>query len=438
MKKNMTKKLIALFLCVTMVGVLLLAGVNFIVDPFHFFRWNSGISQDPGNSSSSNRRSRAACVLKNSPSDTYQGIIIGGSKSFPLSEELLNTYTGLNWMSCSTSGGNFGTYETIIWYALDHQQLEHVILHLSGYEVYGDINSTEFCRIPDFVYSGSDVKDNIYYLFTGFENSIDNLADGTAPSLTNRFSEEKKSYYPFDEANLALAHSMGFFENMEMDETDLNLVESRIQSVKVSGYDYYYGHNYNAAYASDEKAEWIDFAVVNHEVSYNESLQALFYNRKNLKHKDESIRHLKKIIELCEAHNVELTVVLGATFLTERKNYEGQEYWDYLYQISQLTDFYDFSYFCDINMNPYNFYDSRHNLDFIACVMIDNLYGEGVIPFGQKVTADNFEDYIAQRKADYFALEQEYRETGTVQLEELGSESDLSSLPAEFWLEMRD
>lgn len=434
MAKNMTKRLIALFVCVTMIVTLLLTGVNFVVDPFNFFRWNSGISKDPGRHADANRRTRALCMLKNAPSDTYQGIILGGSKSWPVSEELLKTYTGKNWLSCSFSGGYFETYETIIRYGLEHQQLEDVILYLSGYEIYGGVTKAEYCRVPDFAQSGSEITDILYYLFAGFENSIDKLADGTAPSLTSRFTECVKNYDPFDEENLQTTYNMGFSEDMEIDESALRLITSRVQAVKVSGYDYYY----SSAYSKNLKDQWIDHAVLNQDAPYNECLRKLFCERKYLPNKQSNIVHLKNIIELCKEYDVELTVILGATFITERKAYEGIEYWDYMREVAELTDFYDFSYFCDINKNPYNFYDTRHHLDFVSCIMLDNIYGEGVIPFGQKVTAENFSEYIAQREADYFALEREYRETGTIQLEELGSESDLSSLPSEFWLELLD
>lgn len=419
-----------------MITVLLLTGVNYVVDPFYFFRWNEGISQDPGNPTSANRRARTACLLKNSPSDTYQGIIVGGSKSWPISEELMRTYTGQNWLSCSVASGNFNDYENIIRYALQHQDLNEVVLHLSGYEVKGSEASAEWYRMPEFVTTDNELNDILYYLFTGFEESVNHLAEGTAPNLTERFTVEEPDplqYSPLNEDNYWIADGMGMHEIADMNEESMDAATVRIQTAVFSRLHYYYG----STVVWGEQDEYVKNQVLSYYgTSLNDRLDRIFNVTKNLAEKRECLRHLQNIIDLCEEYDVNLTVIVGAAFLGERAHYEGPEYWDYLYEVAQMTDFYDFSYFCDINMNPYNFYDYGHYLDFVAYVIIDNVFGDAVIPFGHTVTAENVEDCISERQAYFYMLEREYQETGTVQLEERGSESDLSSISGEFWLEM--
>lgn len=442
MKKHY-KKLICSFVAVVLIGVIGFAGLNYLVDPFGYFRLSAGFTTNLESigipAESKNGRLETVCTLKNTlQSNFYQGLIVGGSKSEVITAELMQAYTGMKYLSCTASYGEFEYYEKIIRFALQHQQLQHIVLHLSGIEIWENppAGGIETYRIPDTITTQTGNKysltDTLYYLFADANNAVNSLWSGTAPSLGQRFSIQpvpEDRHSPLRPENQALSQQVGISDLI--DENNISAGTVRISMAKVMP------SYYRRVQGTEKKDTWAKNNVINaYGIPYNSQMAQLFLVKKNLINKDKNIEHLRNIINLCNAYNVELTLVLGSTFLVERGSYECPEYWDYLHQIALLTDFYDFSYFCDINMNPYNFRNPTHNLDVVAIVMIDNLYGDGVIPFGQKVTAENFSEYIAQRQADYYALEREYRETGTVQLPGAGEESDLSSLPGEFWLEM--
>lgn len=437
--KKLNKKLICSFVAVVLIGVIGFAALNYLVDPFGYFRLSAGFSTSFSTiklTGDHNNRLRSVCNLKNTiQSDTYQGLIVGGSKSMPITAELMESYTGLKYLSCSASYGEFEFYEQIIRYALQHQQLRHVVLHLSGVEVWENPPSegVETYRSPKVITSKNDytLSDVIYYLFADVGNSINSIRNGSAPSLQERFTVQKGEEHPYsaiNPRNKKLAEQMGISDYTTQ---DMHSVEVRISM----------GREFNDYYKEIQKEgakeQWAENRVVNaYGVPYVSQLKHLFLVEKKLINKKSNIEHLRNIINMCNAYGVELTLIQGAAFLTERMNYECPEYWDYLHQIAALTDFYDFSYFCDINMNPYNFFDPSHNLDFVTCVMLDNIYGNGTIPFGHKITSENSSEYITQRINDFYRLESELKSTGTIQLPGLGSESDLSSLPGEFWLEM--
>ncbi len=441
--KNHYKKLICSFVAVVLVGVIGFAGLNFFVDPFGYFRLSEGFITNLESigipAGARNTRLEAVCALKNTlRSDFYQGLIVGGSKSEVITAELMQTYTGIKYIGCVAMYGEFEYYEKIIRFALQHQQLQHIVLHLSGIEIWENPPSggIETYRTPDTITtqmdSGYSLKDTLYYLFADANNAVNSLWSGSAPGFGQRFSIQpvpEDRYSPFRSENQTLSQQVGISDLM--DESNISAGTARISMAKVIPF------YYRDVREIEEKNTWANNNVLNaYGIPYNSQLAQLFVAKKDLINKNKNIEHLRNIINLCNVYNVEFTLILGSTFLIERGSYECPEYWDYLHQIAQLTDFYDFSYFCDINMNPYNFIDPTHNLDFVAIVMIDNLYGDGVIPFGQKVTAENFDEYIAQRQSDYYALEREYMETGTVQLPGAGDESDLSAIPGEFWLEM--
>jgi hypothetical protein len=141
---------------------------------------------------------------------------------------------------------------------------------------------------------------------------------------------------------------------------------------------------------------------------------------------EENIQALEKIKELCDENGVKLTVVIGASFIGEKYEYEGEEFYDYLKDMVDITDVYDFGGFYDVNINPYNFYNCTHYYYEVGDEMIGIVYGEKENKnFGTLLTKDNIDNYISDRREAYAEIVEEYKETGTVELEGRDAESNL-------------
>ena len=177
----------------------------------------------------------------------------------------------------------------------------------------------------------------------------------------------------------------------------------------------------------------------------NKDLEEMFNNAetRTFSSMPKDIEYLRKIVELCENSNVELLVINSATPLTSRQSYEGEAYWNFLIQIASVVDFWDFTSYNNINLNPYNFYDDAHPFYEVIDLIIDtikenenvsqiellnNSYQNDTYKFnhfGEYLTSNNIYDYIKQRKNDFYKLKEEFISTGTVKLQEKNDSSNL-------------
>ncbi|MGN1115938.1 MAG: hypothetical protein ACI4TH_05180, partial [Candidatus Ornithomonoglobus sp.] len=342
----MNKKLIISFLAVVLAGTALMAGFNRYMDIHEFFRVRSGvITKADYDDGEINERMLAVYSLRNDPAGTYDGIIVGGSKARPLSAELLQYFTGMNYLSCTAANGNFEYYEDIINYAVQHQGIKHALLHFSGVETYTgpqpDINN----RVPALLKGESELKDCVYYLFCNIGDSFNKLFYEGAPSIEERFgAASHKGSGPEDENNIHIA------DYMALPREDW-IGEARMRSANITGLRSYYENI--AGMGDSAKLSWCDKHTM---AFYGYTFDDIFREDKRLPYLEDNITHLENIKKACDDNGVELTVVIGGVSIIERAKYECPKYWEYLRKISEITDFYDFSYFCDINNNPYNFY----------------------------------------------------------------------------------
>ena len=434
----MFKKLILTFLIIAFAGVAVCVGINWYMDSYFYFRVNSGyIDRYDSILGTRNERMLASYLLKNKPKGTYDGIIVGGSKSRPFTPTIFNNMSGSNYLSCSGGNGEFGYYEKIIDYAIENQGIKNVVLHLGGREVsMKPIDDIKF-RMPAALENKPQLLDTVFYAFTDFTDIIKSIKKDPVPSIGERFSKLKiASRDPLAKENKKIAHYLNLEE--ENAQTDSWIGSARIDSSKTMGIVFYY----DEALKGDPsfKEEWKNKNVLNDKEilsdddnTYSVILKRVFEEKPHLPYVSENIQSLKRIKQKCDENKVKLTVVMGSMSIVERARYEGNEYWNYLREIADITDYYDFSYFCDINNNPFNFLDGRHNLDTVAWVMISKLYGYDPYGFGKYVTKDNVDEHLIERKKAYNALKEEYERTGALELPGQNDASDLSDLPAEFF-----
>ena len=169
---------------------------------------------------------------------------------------------------------------------------------------------------------------------------------------------------------------------------------------------------------------------------YPVHLKTLFGDKNWKEHPayQENLEALKQIRALCDEHGVKLTVVIGASSISERFRYEQDpyyRYYDYLRELVRIAgSVWDFSSFNDINMNPYNFYNFTHYSRAVADLQVDMMYGKQETGqyggFGILLTEENVDEYLRQRKDDYLRLKEEYEATGTVAVGSIDDPSNIT------------
>lgn len=418
----MKKNLIIAFFSVLAFGILIFAGINFVVDPLYFFRWKSGsnYSKIPNIGS---HKVRTYFQLTNSKNN-YEGLIVGGSKALPLSAEQLKMYTGYNYLRCQTVHGNFPYYYEIIKKALETQNIRHIVLHISGshelvYDNKKDIND-ETAYIPKVLTSGNIFADYFHFLFGSISSSLKKIKNFDFESrFTGNVDEYDRDFYKNDIlAEYSKKRSLSEIFYKSMVDYELKLP-----------YDYYDSINENG---EDAKTDWTN-TMLKHYGNENQVFNQVFSGSTGLPliNLDENIFYLKKIKDLCDSNDVKLTVIMGACFIYELNRIEGYQYWDYLRRIADITPYYDFSYICDINMNPYNFYEACHNLNTISFIIFDRIFGNNIYGYGKFVNNSNFDEYIRNRINDFFYYG-EMLKKGNLKLQGIDDSSNLSELSNSF------
>ena len=93
-----------------------------------------------------------------------------------------------------------------------------------------------------------------------------------------------------------------------------------------------------------------------------------------------------------------------------------------------ISDYWDFSGYNDINLNPYNYYNEGHFFYEVSDLVVDTVSGKNSYEgFGVYVTKENIYEHIQERKNDYQRLREEYLETGTILLNGYEDESNIVS-----------
>ena len=429
----MFKKLILTFLIIAFAGIAVCAGINWYVDPYIYFRIHEGrVERFDSELVDRNERMLSAYLLKNKPRGTYDGIIVGGSKSRPLTAMMVSNISGSSYLSCPGTYGAFESYEKTINYAIDNQDIKNVILHISGRELLYGEKDVAGSRMPSVLEGKPEFLDTVFYCFTDIAKT---LVKYSVPSFKERFSDYPiSSRDPKAEENKKLTQYL----NIDNSQTDSWIGSARIDSTKLDGIEQYYKTVLTGDPSVKEK--WKNDHVICDKELFNEDnptydsmLKRLFKEKSPLPYHASTIETIKRIKQKCDENNVKLTVVMGTLSITEKARYEGSEYWNFLREVADITDYYDFSYYCDINNNPFNFRDSKHNLDTVSWVIAARLYGYDPYGFGRYVTRDNVDEHLIERKRVFNELKEEYEKTGTVEIPGQNDESDLSVLPADFF-----
>ena len=370
------RKWIIVTLVFTLVLCVCSMGLNYYGDTFDYFGAMAGkvdrITSDKGYT----RVIKAKYIERNA--DQYNAVVIGGSKAGAIDTETLNEVTGLRFYNSYFTSGCFRDYLAYANYYLNKMDLEEMVLHISSIEInaYEPTGSSKMLDLPAVVTGESMAKEAFSFLIVNVDESAKKIGKQLL-GKSDDFYEDKidgtrdlKKYYSLDAEEIVSSSTLMDYD-IEMDTLCL------------------------------EQERDTD--------SYEDNLLAL-----------------EQIKKMCDERGVKLTVIVGASFIGEKARYEGDVFYDYLRDIVEITEVYDFSGFYDVNLNPYNFYNSGHYYYEVADEMLRIVYGEKEnAEFGVLLTQDNIDSYLVDRKEAYNKILEEYNSTGTVEL--LGRE-DASNL----------
>lgn len=349
------KKWILGIVIITVTLVLALMLINYKLDIYNY--WKAGNENVAFGTNVHPRLLKMKHITENP--DLYQGFILGGSKAGVLSTKLFSEYEGKNFYNLSVPGGCFRDYEAYTRYLIENTSVEKIVLHLGSIEVLAFAQDELPALLTESKWD--NVKEKIQFLIVNPAQMIRDLIENRYYDATTGERNYEKEYKEIAEVG-----------------------------------DSYY---LKTGVASE----------------YNKLLDKTFHDIKAMPAHIENVESLRNIVTVCNENNVELQVVIGSTFITELYKFEGDEYWSYLREIAQITGYWDFSGFNDVNRNPFNFVNQAHYNEKVADKMINIMYGkEKMEGFGDYVDAANIDDYINRRSTKFFEMQKVFEETGTI------------------------
>ena len=368
--------------------LMVLAGLaifNYRLDPYGYFTFRSGDYDDIDfsfNLSVILPRYMKLNHVKNFP-ELHDAFLIGGSKAGAYDPAKLSELDGYSYYNMFVLGGNLKEYVLETDYLLKYAHPKKIILSLSGGEV---------------LHEGLK-QENLTYRYPAAETGKSEFVE----YFSFLFKDPFQSY-----AKYRRRTDLSFLEAPRTGERNLAVLYKR------------------------KRNKWIRQTKRNVLGSFDEHMSDLFTRDQDHAAIQYCLDSVKSIRDKCAKAGVELTVVMAPAFIGEMSEFESSSYRDYMIKLALITDYWDFSGYHDLDLNPWNFYNEGHFYREIGDAVIDVMRGENVYEgFGTYVTRENVMDHVARRKADYERLQAEYRESGTIQLQDMDDESCLVTLPPE-------
>ena len=368
-----SKKWAILFVMIIIIVLIGIAVLNFVVDPYGYFDGLDG-SNNYLTDNSYIRVLKAYHIKKFG--NKYEGYVIGGSKAGGYTAEIMYNLDGYNYYNCFITMGNFEEYYIFTNYIIQNSpNVKKIVLNLSGFECLFDVREGIKQETPAILSGKNQFLEFGKFLFKNPKLSYDRVFN---PGSDHR----------------------------QNDDGSRNLERSYEEYIK-------------------DPNEYVKKNVV---YDLDKDLKEMFENAETRTFTSfpNDINYLRQIVDLCKEKEVEWLVINSATPITSRQSYEGEAYWNFLAQVATVTDFWDFTSYNDINLNPYNFYDDAHPFYEVVELIIDTIKRKNLYNgFGFYVTSDNAFEYLSQRRKDFYELKYEFEQTGTVKLKGRNDESNL-------------
>lgn len=115
---------------------------------------------------------------------------------------------------------------------------------------------------------------------------------------------------------------------------------------------------------------------------------------------EEAIAEIKEFCDICQAHDIKLTVFTNPMYITTYEKSIRNGYLDFLEQLASVTDYYNFSGYNRISMDDSYYFETSHFTPQAADIIMDIMQNGGnedeilIQGFGKYVTADNASEFI--------------------------------------------
>lgn len=311
-----SKKFNKIFITIVTLIFILIMAFNFFTDSFNvfgdkFFKWYSyDFTQNP--------RTAKITYLKDKD---YENFIIGASGSSSIPLDKLKEYTGEDYYNAFYYGADL--YDTVktVEYLVKNYNVKSFIMPLSipsASKYHEDRKDLNYLLHPDVSGEG---KFPFYskYLFATPRYGIDKI----------------KSYYEnsYLQQNFDVFHENGSYDKTTRDTEFIGSV--------------------------DEYKENLKFDVPNEKIPLN--------------HIDDAIASVKKIKDICDKNNIEITFLLTPMYEEQNNRYDKSEVREYYEKLSEITDFWDFTG-THFEHDPRFFYDPSHFRNALGNLMLDKIY----------------------------------------------------------------
>ena len=326
-----SKRWILGFFLILFLGLGLYMFTAYKVNPLGFFTTDQGLEYYY--STDSTRALKLKYLYAHR--DEYDAVIMGGSKTGQFDVDRLTEYTGLRYYNLYSNLGNFKDYLDYTEFLVEKVGIRELTLSLSIYEVNAYSRTDRGTNyLTPAITTGSrfeQIKEFLSYLVSDRRSLMKNYKK-------NKNRAEEHHYYA---------------------DCVVDGMRNRRRTV--------YGYN------SDPDG-WIERNVM---VDYDNRLAVLFGDDV-LDDKGEimlqNLEALRKIKGICDNNQVTLKVLITPACFNERYHYEAEAFYSYIEEIMQIAgEVWDFSGFNDINMNAYNFLDSKHFDNEVADLVLDTM-----------------------------------------------------------------
>lgn len=365
-------------------GLLLTAVCNYVIDPYGYFTYQSGeyedaVKKNRQNTSCLQREYKLEHIKKYG--DQYDAYVLGGSKAGSYRADSLSQMDGYRYYNAYNIGGTFVEYENMTRFLIRYGTPKKIIINISGGEVrYEQRDQTRLSvYMPAQMTGKSEWQEYLAFLFKSIKGSVKAVVNGGG----------RQDFTPGGERSLS----------REMERTVV---------------------------------DWEGFTQRYVLKPFQKHMQTLFTTDTKLNYYDSALQHMRNIQRMCQEAGVELMVLFAPTFIGEASEHESTYYREFMLRLAWVTDYWDFSGYHDIDLNPYNFYNEGHFYYEVGDLVMQTIAGKASYPgFGTYVTRENAAEHVIKRTQDYQRLQQEYKTTGTIQLKGTDHASCLYSPPFE-------
>ncbi len=364
------------FIAIILVCLLVIMSLNYFVDPYGYFASQGGDNYELDENDY--LREQKAQHIRHF-SDRYDAYLVGGSKAGAIQPSKLKELDGNDYYNCWVLSGNFPDYLAYVKYIVENTKAKKILLQISTSELY-EFNREDYgtiYKVPAILSGESRVAEAVSFLMKN-------------PKVSWEEMTKQTETYPCKESG----------------ERDLqHYYDYQLENLVENGF-YWYMRNGSVKY-----------------------YQYFYKERKGLEeNKEECIRILKEIKNLCDEHGVELQVYFASLFASQMIQYESDTLYDFMEETVMICgDVWCFNTYNEVCLCMYNYYNPSHFYYEIGDLMIDTMKGEKCPfeGFGILLTRENIGSVIEQRKKDYEVWKTYYEENGLLPFTPRESDANL-------------